>query len=144
MSIQRYNPFEELRRLEDEVTRIFSTSRGEESLVPSDRTFSPLTDVHETDDEFIVRSNIPGIKKDELEIEATPEHVEIKVESKGEKDVEKAKVLHKERYAQKYLRKIGFSNPVDPSKAKTTLKDGVLTIKFPKTEQANAIKLLPE
>lgn len=147
MSIQRWNPFEELSRLEDEISKIFSTSRGEEDLVPSNRTYSPLTDVHETDNEFIVRSNLPGIKKKDLQVEATPEYLEIRVETKGEKeekDEKKKKVLYKERYAQKYLRKIGFSTPVDPSKAKTTLKDGVLTVTLPKSEQAKAVKLLPE
>ncbi|MFW9991365.1 MAG: Hsp20/alpha crystallin family protein [Candidatus Odinarchaeota archaeon] len=147
MSLQRWNPFEELSRLEDEISKIFSTSRGEEDLVPANRTYSPLTDVHETADEFVVRSNIPGVKKEELEIEATPEYLEIRVESKREKeekDDKKAKVLYKERYARKYLRKIGFSSPVDPNKAKTSLKDGVLTIRLPKAEQAKAVKLLPE
>jgi HSP20 family protein len=150
MSLQRWNPFEELSRLEDEISKIFSTSRGEEDLVPSNRTYSPLTDVHETADDFIVRSNLPGVKKDDLEVEATPEYLEIRVETKGEKekkeetDKEKTKVLYRERYARKYMRKINFSTPIDPSKAKTTLKDGVLTIKLPKAEQAKAVKLLPE
>ena len=48
---------------------------------------------------------------------------------------------HIERVSQKYYRKIHFTAPVDPSKAKTTLKDGVLKINIPKRPEAKKISL---
>lgn len=111
----------------------------------SNRTFLPLTDVKETDDEVIVETNLPGIAKEELKIEATPKGVTIKAEvNGGEEREEKGKIIYKERFARKYFRRIGFPVPVKTNEAKTVFKDGVLTLSFPKTEPYKPIKLIPE
>lgn len=143
MSLQRWNPFEELSRLEEEFGRVFGTARGEEHLAPLERTYSPLTDVHETENEFVVKMNVPGVKKEDLDIQATPEYLEVKIEkTEASEKTENAKVLHRERYAQKFYRKIAFPVPTDVKKAITTLNDGILTIHLPKAEQVKATKLL--
>ncbi|MFX0115254.1 MAG: Hsp20/alpha crystallin family protein, partial [Candidatus Hodarchaeota archaeon] len=108
MSMRIWNPFQEIRRLEDEINKAFGDFRGDVALAPSDRVFSPLTDVKETDDEIIIKMNLPGIKKDDLTIEATPEGVNIKAESKTEVEQKNEKVHCRERVARKYIRSIGF------------------------------------
>jgi HSP20 family protein len=143
MSLQRWNPFEEMRRLEDDINRLFGEFAIPKDVKPSERRYSPLTDVHETDDALIIRANLPGIKKDELKIEATPEGVEIRAETKGEKEHRNGKVHFQERYAQKFARSIRFPVAVKPNEAKTTLEDGVLTITFPKAEKVKKVKLIP-
>ena len=115
MSIMIWNPFQEMRRLEKEIDRTFRSFNGEK-LSLSDKIFSPLTDVKETDDEIIIETNLPGIKKDDLKIEATPDGVTIKAELNGKRE-------HKEDG--------------------TTLKDGVLTLHFPKSEEHKPVKLIP-
>ncbi len=144
MSLMIWNPFEEMQRLEEEVNRIFGKTRGKKGLALSDRVFSPLTDVKETEDEVIIETNLPGIKKEDLTIEATPECVEIRAESKKESEKkENGKVVYKERYANKYVRRINFPTIVKPSESKTILEDGVLKIVFPKSEEAKPVKLIP-
>ncbi|MFX0117523.1 MAG: Hsp20/alpha crystallin family protein [Candidatus Hodarchaeota archaeon] len=144
MSMQRWNPFEEMRRLEDEINRLFGEFSISKNLKPSEARYSPLTDLQETDNAFIIHANLPGIKKDELKIEATPEGVEIRAEAKGEKEQTNGKIHYKERYAQKYARSIRFPVAVKPQEGKTTLENGVLTITFPKAEKAKKVKLIPE
>ncbi|MFW9992521.1 MAG: Hsp20/alpha crystallin family protein [Candidatus Odinarchaeota archaeon] len=138
MAIQIWRPFEELINFGDEFDRLFDI------FGYGKRIISPLTDISETDKEIIVRSDLPGVKKDEIVVEATADHVIIKSEFKEEKEKknDSGKVLYKERHVREFFRKIAFSTPVDPNKAKTSLKDGILTIRFPKVEPEKAVKLL--
>jgi HSP20 family protein len=138
MSMTIWNPF-------SEMDRVFRKFNDRMNVTFSDRIFAPLTDVKETDDEIIIETNLPGIKKDELEIEATPEGVTIRAEVNGKKEHKKEdKIIRRERYARQYLRRIGFSVPVKATEAKSTLKDGVLTLNFPKAEEYKPVKLIPE
>jgi HSP20 family protein len=131
MSLQIWNPFRDF----SEIT----------SLSFPNRIFSPLTDIRETDNEIIVETNLPGIKQEELKIKATPEGVIIRAEVNGKKEhKEKGKLIRKERYARRYVRRIGFPVPVKAEEAKTTLRDGVLTLSFPKEEKYKPVELIPE
>ncbi|MHA2296830.1 MAG: Hsp20/alpha crystallin family protein [Candidatus Hodarchaeales archaeon] len=135
MSLQIWNPFKELYSFESDFDRFF---RGF-----ADRTYSPLTDVKETDKEIIIKSELPGFEKNAINIEVTTEYVEISSENKEEKEKkdDDGKVLFKERSSRKFFRRISFSSPVDPNKAKSSLKDGILTLEFQKVEPEKAVKL---
>ncbi|MHA2296829.1 MAG: Hsp20/alpha crystallin family protein [Candidatus Hodarchaeales archaeon] len=110
-----------------------------------DRVYAPLTDLIETKDEFVIKVNLPGISKDELDVQSTSEYIEIKAEYKEkETDDNKDEIKYRERYAFKYNRKIVLPTLVEPSEAKIKLENGVLTINLPKSEKTKAIKLLPE
>ncbi|MHA1168249.1 MAG: Hsp20/alpha crystallin family protein [Candidatus Hodarchaeales archaeon] len=142
MAIQLWSPFEETSRLEDELNRIFSIISGEEDLISTKRTYSPLTDIYETEKEYVLTINLPGIKKDNVSIEATPETIEIKAEREEENETKDHKVLHRERRALKYHRKISFNKPIDPNKAVTTLENGILEIRMPIVKPPEPVKLL--
>ena len=135
MSLDIWNPFRELITSDDDFGRLF---RG-----LTNRTHTPLTDISETDKEIIIKSELPGFEKDAINVEATTEYVEISSENKEEKEKkdEDGKVLFKERNDRKFFRRITFRSPVDPNKAKTSMKDGILTIQFPKVEPEKAVKL---
>ncbi|MFW9992520.1 MAG: Hsp20/alpha crystallin family protein [Candidatus Odinarchaeota archaeon] len=110
-----------------------------------DRIYAPLTDLSETKDSFVIKVNLPGISKEDLDIEATSEYLEINAEHKEEsKESEEENAICRERYAFKYSRKIAFPTLVEPSESKITLENGVLTVNMPKSEKAKAIKLLPQ
>lgn len=114
-------------------------------------------DVIETDESYIVRANIPGFEKDEIEIDADfeslkftavkaedDEAVEEKVENEEEKVEEPAvRYLHRERHFGKVSRTMTFAKPIDASKASVTLVNGVLEITLPFSEEARSIKLVP-
>ena len=146
MSLRIWNPFAELDRLEKDIREAFEPF----SRTSSDSFFSPLTDVSENNDGFEIDMNIPGIKASDLQIDATSDFIEIKAESKAtnisdnseaSNEEENYTPRHIERISQKYYRKIHFNVPVDPSKAKTSLKDGVLKITLPKRPEAKKISL---
>ena len=146
MSLRIWNPFAELARLEKDIREAFEpfSSTGSESF------FAPLTDVSESNDGFEIHMNIPGIKAQDIHIDATADFLEIKAESQSEtksedtentNNTEEFTPRHIERVSKKYYRKIHFTAPVDASKAKTSLKDGVLKINIPKRPEAKKVSL---
>ena len=141
MSLRIWNPFVELARLEKDIREAFEPFSG-----TSSGFFAPLTDISENSDGFEISMNIPGIKPDDLKIDATSDYLELSAESTTEtksEDEESSDYTprHIERVSQKYYRKIHFTAPVDPAKAKTALKDGVLKINIPKRPEAKKISL---
>lgn len=138
MSLRIWNPFVELDRLEKNIREAFEPFSGNSSGF-----FAPLTDVSEDNNGFEIQMNIPGVKAPDLQIDATSDFIEITAESKPDTSEESSDYtpLHKERISLKYYRKLHFGVPVDPAKAKTTLKDGVLKINIPKRPEAKKISL---
>lgn len=146
MSLRIWNPFAELARLEKDIREAFEPF----SSTGSDSFFAPLTDVSESNEGFEIHMNIPGIKAQDIQIDATADFLEIKAEAKTETNTENTEnsdeaeefaPRHIERVSKKYFRKIHFTAPVDASKAKTSLQDGVLTINIPKRPEAKKISL---
>ena len=142
MSLRIWNPFVELARLEKDIREAFEPFSG----TSSDSFFAPLTDISENNDGFEIHMNVPGIKPADLQIDATSDYLEIAAEEKSEDKSETNEEpeytpRHIERVSQKYYRKIHFTVPVDASKAKTSLKDGVLKINIPKRPEAKKISL---
>jgi HSP20 family protein len=136
MSLIRFDPFQEISRIENRMKRIFDDTFGDRQLAISDRVYSPLVDIRETDDKFMVEADMPGFKKDEIQIDLTRESLELKASKKEEKEVKKEGYLHRERYAKEYHRKINFPTPIDIDKVTSSYKDGTLKMEFPKIEEA--------
>jgi HSP20 family protein len=137
MSIKIWNPFQELARLENDINKAFEGSTS--------GFFSPLTDVKETNDDIIIHMNVPGMRPEDIKIEATGDYIEIKAEKSITDDKSEKKnkwtARHIERRSEKYYRKMHFNVPVDPQNAKLTLTDGVLNIILPKSPEAKKVQL---
>ena len=94
----------------------------------------PLSDIYETDKEVIATVELPGIEKKDIQINATDEGVEIKVEKKDErKEEDKKKGMYRlERSYSGFYRYIPTHNEVDINNIKASYKNGVLELKMPK------------
>lgn len=143
MSLRIWNPFVELARLEDNIREAF-----EPFSLSSNGFFAPLTDLLENKDSFEIYMNVPGVKTDEVKIDATSDYLEIQAEPKSEtksdesgKEGEKFTSKHIERVSRKYYRKIHFNVSIDPSTGKVTLEDGVLKVIIQKKPEAKKISL---
>lgn len=119
--------FEEIARMRKRLDRLM------QSLLPSEELGSFPVDISETTDELIVRAELPGFAKEEINIRASDNTLEIFAEHK-EKKVEKGeKFFRAERKYGAYRRLITLPVEVDLESAKSKLKDGVLEIRFKKT-----------
>lgn len=140
MSLIRYqrpesvwSPFERLLSLRDEVNRLFDGSPGdrEEFL----RGWTPAIDVHADKDNVFVQAELPGMKKEDIEIALHDGVLSISGERKSEDTREENGTYRSERYFGRFHRSIPLETQVNASKVSAQYKDGLLTITLPKAEE---------
>jgi HSP20 family protein len=104
------------------IPRAFST----------DLVRQPLMDLSDNGKEYVVKAEVPGIKKEDLNIEITEHGIEISGEAEAEeKEEDKGYLRHERRYSSFY-RSLPLPNVVQTEKVEAALKDGVLTVRLPK------------
>ncbi len=134
-----WSPFAELERIRREFDRLLEdvfpvTAEREAVLVP------PI-DVYETDSEVVVKAELPGIKKEDIDVTIKENSVHIKAEKKEEKE-EKTETVHRvERFYGKVERVVPLPAEIKPEEAKAEYKDGVLEIRIPKVKVTKEAKV---
>jgi HSP20 family protein len=103
-----------------------------------DRTTAPAVDLIETDDEYLVVADLPGIEKKDLEVTVTGSLLAIKGDKKGEQESERKRIFRKETWIGSFKRTIDLPAEIDPAKVVAELKDGILTVRVAKREEARA------
>jgi HSP20 family protein len=119
--------FGRLSNLQDELDRLF------ESPLTG---WAPALDVHEDKDSFVVRTELPGLKREDIEVSLHEDALLISGERKAEAKPEGVEVHRQERYYGKFQRVLTLPTPVAADKVKAQYKDGVLTVTLPKVEEA--------
>ena len=124
----------EMRELRRRLRRTFEeVSKTLETEIPAlGELMKPLVDIYETPDEVVVVAELPGVKKEDIKVEATEDMLEIRADVKREEEVKEEAYYRRERYYKGFYRRIRLPTPVRPEGAKATYKDGVLTIRLPK------------
>lgn len=99
------------------------------------RGLAPAVDVSENDNEYIVRAELPGVKKEDINVTLEDGVLAISGETKSETDEKKGgRVIRQERRSGKYMRSLRLGTQVDEHKTKAKYKDGVLELVLPKAE----------
>ncbi|MBC7120186.1 MAG: Hsp20/alpha crystallin family protein [Candidatus Methanosuratus sp.] len=95
----------------------------------------PFVDINETADEVIVTAELPGVSKENIELNLADNSLEIKTTQKEEVAVEKEGFRKRERRSMNFYRLIELPCGVDSSKAKANFNNGVLEVRMPKLEK---------
>lgn len=99
-------------------------------------------DIEEKDKNYIVRADIPGVKKEDINVRIDGNIVQIDAETRQEKEVkEKGKALRSERYYGAVSRAFSLAHQVDESRAVAKYENGVLTLNLPMSESSGAKRL---
>ena len=99
-------------------------------------------DVKEDDGAYTVYADVPGVKKDEINVTIDGNQVAISAEVKRNREEKQGdKLVHAERYAGKVYRAFTLAQDVDESQAQAKYNDGVLELRLPKKAAASARKL---
>lgn len=130
---------DEIDSFQKQINKFFGDFNSQMDLYESVTT--PLTDFYENKDGFKIVMNLPGINKEDINIESDSESMEIRVNRDEEKEEKKDKYFIRERRYGKFMRRINFPCFIDPSKANLALEDGILTIHVPKAENAKRVSL---
>ncbi len=141
----------EIDRWFDDFRRHFTLPRlwGPERWWPSTDVAllrMPAVDVYERPDEIVVKAEIPGLSKDEIEVNLTDSTLTLTGEKKKEEEVRDQDYYRCERAFGSFSRIIQLPSEVKSAEAKATFKDGVLEVRLPKSEAAKrkAVKVQVE
>lgn len=128
----------------NELDNIFEGFFGPRRAVQSidSGTFVPAVDVSETDNEYRVKAEMPGVKKEDLNVNVQDGVLTINAETKYEDEEKKdGRVIRQERRYGKYSRAMRLGKDVDASGVKAEYKDGVLELTLPKLEEVKPKKI---
>jgi HSP20 family protein len=136
-NLVRWEPWSDLMSLREAMDRLF-----EESVVrPRAGWLAPLgaeslaVDMYETDDEVVVKTAVPGIESEDIDVSITGDVLTIKGETKAEEKVEKANYIRQERRYGAFSRSLSLPSAVVADKATAEFEGGVLTLTLPKAEE---------
>jgi len=135
-NIARFDPFDPF---DDVMRRLFKpASRWETEVQP----LQIKVDVEENDKSYTVKAEIPGVKKEDINVQIDGNQVSISAEAKQEKDVkENGKVIRSERYYGSMYRSFALGQDVDSGAANAKYADGILQLTLPKKPSAATRKL---
>lgn len=140
------SPFEEMDRMvEDFFSRgwmpCLRWPQWGEWETPFERKLLPKVDVINRDGEVVLRAQIPGVKREDMDISVTDNTVTIKGTTSHEEKEEKGEYYHRECSHGSFTRTIALPDNVDTTKAKASFKDGVLDLSIPKTKKTERRKI---
>ncbi|MBC8412106.1 MAG: Hsp20/alpha crystallin family protein [Nitrospira sp.] len=96
----------------------------------------PTVDIFEEKDSIVLKSDMPGISKEDIEISLTDDTITLSGEKKHEEKIEKKNYYRMERSSGSFCRTFNLPAEVQTDKAKASFKEGVLEIRIPKSESA--------
>lgn len=132
-----WSGFGRLSSLRDEIDRLFESPFNE--LARTSQILSgwtPALDLHEDKDRFIVKIELPGMKKEDINVSLHDGSLSISGERKNEEKYEESEVYRSERFFGRFQRTVSLPATVDAEEIKAQYGDGVLTVTLPKAEEA--------
>jgi len=109
---------------------------------PASEGLVPRLDVVEREDEYVVRTEIPGARKEDIEVSVENGVLTISAETKSEtEEKEGERVIRQERRYGRYLRSLRLDKTVDDKKVKASYRDGILELRLPKAEEVKPKKI---
>lgn len=128
----RWQPLRELEEMHDQMGRLLGSPLGDVAL------WSPPVDIEETEDSWIVEAEVPGAKRDDIDIQFNEGELLITGEIKERE--RKGLLRRQTRRVGRFEYRVRLPRPADPDKVDASLEDGVLKVAVPKAEQAKATR----
>jgi len=137
MNLVTYDPLRELRSLQDEVNRVFSSSfsRGSDNEMMRG-AWSPTVDIYENKDQIVLEAELPGMKPEDVNISVENNVLTIHGERKFEKKDEKDNFHRVERSYGSFTRSFTLPPTVSSEAADAVFENGILRLTLAKREEA--------
>jgi len=143
MSIVRYDPFRDLRTLQEEVNRLFSTnltrSFGEEGIGRG--AWSPSVDIYENKDQIVLEAELPGMNREDFDLSIENNVITLRGERNFEKKEENDNYHRVERSYGSFTRSFTLPQTVSAEGAIAEYQNGVLRVTLPKREETKARRI---
>jgi HSP20 family protein len=135
-SITRWEPFRNLSTLQDQVNRLFETGSPARTDNSALTTWAPTVDIYETENELVIKADLPEISEKELDVRVENNMLTIRGERKFEEKVKEDNYLRIERTYGSFSRSFSLPNTVNSEAIKAEYKNGVLTVEMPKRAES--------
>jgi len=133
-----WSPFRHLSMLRDEIDRLFDSPLN--ALTSNSQQFLngwlPSVDLYDNHEHLVLRAELPGMKKEDIDISLHGDVLTLSGERKEEETFDKAEPYRSERFLGRFQRTLTLPVAVDASKVQASYKDGILTVTLPKAEEA--------
>src|SRR6266849_7574028 len=143
MSIVRYDPFRDLRTLQEEVNRLFSTnlnrSFGDEGIGRG--AWSPSVDIYENKDQIVLEAELPGMKQEDFDLTIENNVITLRGERRFEKTDDADNYHRVERSYGSFTRSFTLPQTVSSEGATAEYRNGVLRVTLPKREETKARRI---
>jgi len=139
MAIVRWNPTRDLTQMREEMDRLFGQflRRGEgEEATWGQGLWAPPVDIYETDDAFMLKAELPGFTKEDVNIEVHENRLIIRGERKRETEAKEDQYHRLERAYGRFERAFWLPTTVDAEHIQASFKNGILEMRLPKSEKA--------
>jgi HSP20 family protein len=147
--LRRREPLEMFDSLRDEMERLWGqfwplpTLRPERRPMLTSAALAPRVDVFEKDGNLIVKAELPGVEKDDIQVTLDRGDLEIRGERKSESEVKEENYYRMERSYGSFYRRLPLGIEIAPEQIKATYNDGVLEITLPKpTEEKPTVQTI--
>lgn len=138
-TLARFDPFRDMASLQDEVERMFRETFGDASgrrAVTSAGAWSPALDVEESEDDFTLHIELPGVSPDEVDV-SLEENVLTVTGERSFYNEKEAEGFHRvERHFGRFHRAVRLPDRVDPDMVQASYEDGILKIVVPKAPES--------
>ncbi len=140
------SPFSALNEIHRELSRVFDDRHAYtlEPIAYSTATWSPQVDIKETDTEFTVSADLPGVTPEEVDVTLHNGILTIKSERSSEKDTEKNGYKRRERIRGSFFRQFTLPESTNEDAVKAKSVNGVLEITIPKAEKSKPLSITVE
>ena len=146
MAVVRWDPLRDLLSIQDRMNRLFeqtlSRSRAEEGIAAS--TWSPAVDIYETPETIVMKADLPGLSREDIEIQIRDNTLTLRGERRFAKDVEQENYLRIERAYGAFQRNFTLPATAQQDKIRAVFRDGVLELMLPKVEGTKPKKIAIE
>ncbi len=138
MTLTKWDPFKDLLSLQDRMNRLFDESvrnvkPGDEAL--SSAIWSPAVDIYETDDEVVVKAELPEVNQKDIDIQIENNTITLRGERRFNKETKKENFHRIERAYGTFSRSFTLPGTIDQEKISADYKDGILKISMPKRQE---------
>jgi HSP20 family protein len=137
---ERWEPFRELEQVTDRMRKMLDeTFGGLPSFLAETTAWTPAVDIEETDDSYVVEAELPGVKREDVNIEHVGNELTITGEIKDR--ARKGTVRRRTRRTGRFEYRVSLPDQVAGEKIDAKLDKGVLTVRVPKSQRAQRRKI---
>jgi HSP20 family protein len=142
MTVFQWNSLQDLFAIQEKVNRLFEETMHR-SEFPDEgleaALWSPAADVYETPEEIVVQVELPGVRLEDVRLEALDGKLRVSGHRRTDPEVEPGHFVRMERIYGSFSREFAVPSSIDPSRIKATLRAGVLRVVASKNDRGQAI-----